>query len=219
MTTLKRSSLNRIYFFDHEDNHSLSQNPLKEFIYFLKFKGGQSNIDFSYSNLDDTLHCHLSIKDNFILDSIPTSLIKDNELNLNEFIQSLQNHFLKDLIVKLGDLDQPISNLSKEKRKLTSLIKVILSQSKYIFLGNPDELIGTKDLEQIKKCIKYEVENNSRVVLIKSVRKMLWPDIVTNIISKDKNSVYTDTPNPLYKKDQENSSNHSYSFTLNKKVS
>jgi len=219
MTTLKRANSNRIYFFDQNDQNQFFQNTLKEFIYFLKFKGVHSNIDFSYSHFDDTLHCHLSIKDNFILDSIPTSLIKDSEINLVEFIKSLQNHHLKELIFKLGDLKQPISQLSKEQKKLTSIIKVILSQSQYLFLDNPDELISKEDLDQVKKCIRYEVKNNNRIVLIKSKRKILWPEIVTNIVSKDENRNYVDSPNPLFENEPEHKTSHSYSFTLNKKVS
>lgn len=219
MTSLKRINSNRIYYFDQHDQQFNINNGLKEFMYFLKSKGIHTNIDFSYSNFDDSLHCHLSIKDNFILDAIPTSLIKDSEINLNEFIKSLQNHHLKDLIVKLGDLHRPVSELSDEQKKLTSIIKVILSQSKYLFLDNPDEFINNTDLEQIKKCIKYEVKNNARIVMLKSARKLLWPDLVTNIVTKDESHNFVDTPNPLHKSEKESNLSHSYSFTLNKKVS
>jgi len=218
MTSLKRLNSNRIYFFDKTENDEYT-NTLKEFMYFLKSKGVHENIDFCYANSKDSLHCHLSIKDNFILDAIPTSLIKESEINLNEFIDKLSNKHLKQLIVKLGDLNTPINKLDLSKIKLVSIIKVILSQSKYIFLNKPDESTSNDDLEQIKKCINFEVKQNSRIVMLKSKRKLLWPDIITNIITKNDQHGFNDATNPLLKNGQSENKSHTYSFTLNKKVS
>lgn len=219
MTTLKRNHSKRIYFFDNSDRKSNYTNGLKDFIYFLKSKGIYENIDFSYANAEDSLHRHLTIKENFILDAIPTSLIKESETNLSDFIASIQNIYLKDLILKLGDLNQTVTDLDQKKIKLTSIIKVILSTSKYIFLNKPDELLEHKELEQIKKCLEFEVEHNSRIVLFNSNKNLLWPELVTNIVTKNDKQIYHDAPNPLHQPKQTENTPFTYNFTLNKKVS
>lgn len=216
MSQIRSLHSKKIYYFDGK-SHS-QNNPLKEFIYFLKSKGTHENIDFSYSNSQDSLHCHLTVRENLILDSIPTSLIKNSEIDLNQFISSLKNEPLKQLFHIIGDLNQPINSLSHKQIKIASLIKVILSDSKYIFLNNPEECLGVAELEAIKKALIFEVENNQRTLLFKSKRKLLWPEIVTNIITKSPQNKFIDSPNPIHAHTRAETT-HTYSFTLNKKAS
>lgn len=217
MNNIHKIHSRKIYLFDYASSKH-GNNTLKEFIYFIKSRGISENIDFSYSNSNDSLHCHLSVKENLILDSIPTSLIKNSELNLNQFLNSLNNKFIKYLFELVGDLNQPVSQLNRKQIKIASIIKVILSNSKYIFLNNPDEFLEANELEYIKQSLYYEADSNKRIIMFKSQRKILWPEIVTNIITKGEKLNFIDTVNPL-SVSQESSLNHEYTFTLNKKVS
>jgi hypothetical protein len=219
MNNLKTINYHSIYIFD-ENRNSKTSNSLKEFIYYLKFKGQNGVIDFTYSCDNDSLHQGLTIKENFILDAIPTSLIKDGENNLNEFLSKLKNPFLAELIETLGPLNQKINSLDKSTLKLTSIIKSLLSQSEYVFLVTPESDQNFKAIKTLKKCIEFEVDNNLRKFFIKPRNKDSWMDISTHIITKcEKSHGYNDTPNPLKKLDTSKSFKPTYDFKLLKKAS
>ena len=195
MTKVSKISVPKIYFFENGGSNLIT-NSLKEFIYFLKYQG-HSVIDFSYSNGEDTLHRNLNIKRNFELDAIPKSLIKDSENNLTDFLNDLENPYLKELISDLGDLSKTINELKPFEIKLASVIKAVLSPSYYIFLDSPEKSLTPETMSKLKNCIYYEANVEERVVLMKSDRRILWPDIVSNIISKDEKHRYHNIKNPL----------------------
>ena len=194
MTNLRRLNYHKIYLFD-----SINQtNPLKEFLYFLKFNH-VSPIDFSYSSQADTLHPNLSVTENFSLDAIPKSLIRDNENNLLTFLSEIENPYLKDLILLIGDLKQKVHHLNNEQIKIASLTKAILSPSAYILLDSPDKSLSTDVLGLLKDCLCYENQKNNRSILLNSHRQILWPDIITNIVTKNEQHQFIVTKNPLLK--------------------
>ena len=219
MNNVKKLNYHSIYIFD-ENRNSKTSNSLKEFIYYLKFKGQSGVIDFTYSCDKDSLHQGLTIKENFILDAIPTSLIKDSENNLNEFLSKIRNPYLAELIETLGPLNQKIESLNKATLKLTSIIKALLSQSEYVFLVTPEADQDFQAIKTLKKCIEFEVDNNLRKFLIKPRNKDSWMDISTHIITKCENSHgYNDTPNPLKKLASVKEFKPTYDFKLLKKAS
>lgn len=195
MNNLKKLARHRIYLFE-PNTISVQSNTLKEFIYFLKYIGN-SQINFSFSSQLDTLHPELTIKENFSLDSIPTSLIKDNDNNVFDFLTQLQNPYLKELINEIGDLDRKVVELTKSEIGLTSIVKSVLSLSDYIFLNNPELHMTPSVLNTIKKCMNFEATERDRSILIKSSRRVLWPDIVTIIVSKNIKLEFIVTKNPL----------------------
>jgi ABC-type branched-subunit amino acid transport system ATPase component len=194
MTSLRKLNYHKIYLFESIN----TSNPLKEFIYFLKFNK-VTPIDFSYSSEGDTLHSNLSITENFTLDAVPKSLIRDNENNLVEFISNLENPFLKELITYIGDLKKGIHELTKQQLKITSLTKAILSPSTYIFLNCPDKDLNPKLLALVKDCLQYENQKNNRSIFLRSHRQILWPDMIENIVVKNESHQYIVTKNPLLK--------------------
>ena len=201
MSNLYKLNNCKIYFFEKTIVSQYDANPLKEFLYFLKYKG-HDFINFSFSADKNCLHDNLSVKENFILDAIPTSLIKDGENNLNDFIERIGNPHVRELILLIGNLNEKIHNLPEEKKKLVSLTKAIISQSQFMFLDTPDNNISNETLQIVKKCVHHEAKLNNRIILIKSDRKILWPDIVTNIITKNKDFTYSISKNPLLKSNQ-----------------
>lgn len=184
----------QIHLFDPPEGGT---NSLKEFLYYLKYKGIKGIVDFTYSYQDDSLHKHLTIKENFILDSIPKSLIKDNEVNLKDFMAGLKNNQLLLLLEDLGNLDQKINDLCPQFLKLTTLIKAILSRSEYVFLVEPEENLNQDQLTLLKQCIQHEAQSSQRVFFIKSKNCDTWLDVCTNIITKDEKLRYQDNSNPF----------------------
>lgn len=219
----------QIYLFDTESS-GYQQNSLKEFIYYLKFMGKRGIIDFSYAAASESIHPGLSIKENFILDSVPTSLIKDKEDNLNQTISDLSNKHLIELIEDLNCINRKANELTKEEKKLSSIVKTLLSKSDYIFLEAPEKDLPYEILLKVKKCLLYEVEHHKRCVFIKANTQHSWLDIATDIVSKDKYNQFIKKKNPLNVKQspvikiekkipEKVISKNIYSFTLMKKAS
>jgi ABC-type lipoprotein export system ATPase subunit len=203
---MRNLNYHKIYLFD-----SIEQsNPLKEFLYFLKYNQ-VSPIHFSYSSDTDTLHTDLSVTENFTLDAIPRSLIRDNENNLVTFLSELENPYLKDLVFHIGDLKRNIKELTYEQLKITSIAKAILSPSTYILLDSPDKNLSAEILALVKECLSFENQKNNRSILLRSHRKILWPDIITNIVTKNESHQYIVTKNPL-QRSSEMHKNHRFSL-------
>ena len=199
MDDIKPINLNRIYLFN--DNHKIfySVNPLKEFLNFIKMTQNRKNIEFCYSCEEDSLHQNLSVKENFILDAVPKSLIRDGEDNFKQFLLTLKNPHLKELIFFIQDLNASISSLSHEQLKLVSIVKSLLSQSEYILFLAPDKDMRPEALVIIKKAIQFEVYNRKRNVLIKAENRDLWLDISGHIIMKCESShLFSSSVNPLF---------------------
>lgn len=214
---------NQIYLFDTIRPH-WQQNSLKEFIYFLRFNGIKGIIDFSYAASNETIHPSLSIKDNFILDSVPTSLIKNKEDNLKERIKKLNNKLLIELIDRLGKIDRKVCQLTKEEQKLCSIVKALLSSSEFIFLEKPEQGLGPYILKKLKKCLMFEVENNKRIIFIHASNNNSWLDIATEIVTKQSSGEYQYAKNPLINRTEQlkefpREIKPTYNFTLLKKVS
>ncbi len=190
MSNLLKIQYQHIFLFDTGPLCDLKVNPLKDFLYFLKFEGQKGIIDFSYSWEKDSLHSNLTIKENLLLDSIPTSLIRDNENNLKEFFKTLENPYLIKLFEALGNLNDKVANLSIERLKLTSLIKAMVSKSEFVFLVEPESFDSYETIATLKQCILFEVDTHQRKFMIKPSQKETWLDITTHLITKDEKHSY-----------------------------
>ncbi|MEX0798370.1 MAG: hypothetical protein WD025_02950, partial [Bacteriovoracaceae bacterium] len=127
-----------IFLFDGLNTGVFQRNILKEFIYYLKFTGKKGMINFSFSGNEESFHPRLTIKENYILDSVPTSLIKDKEDNFQMTAQNLGNEHLKQLIKETECVNRVVKDLSPEEKKLVGIVKALLSQSEYVFMDRPD---------------------------------------------------------------------------------
>jgi len=198
MKGVRAIGLQHIYLFDDSFQNLSPTNALKQFLYFLKSKGNAGVINFSYSGDIDSVHFDLTIKENFILDAIPTSLIRDEENNLNEFLASMKNPYLVELINRLGPLTESMKDLPTDKLKLASLVKAFLSPSDFILLVHPDEYLNSKQIELIKSCIGFEAKEKKRMVFITPKNKDIWLDTATNLISKCEDThTFLEHENPL----------------------
>lgn len=203
-----------------EDNSNMHiKNYLKEFMYFLKFTGKQNLIDFSYASSDASTHKDLTIKQNIILDAVPTSINKDDESSFDELLESIDNNALKKLIQMLGPTDIIVKELSKQTTKLASIVKCILSKSEYIFLIEPEDHLNSEQIELVKSALNFEVEKYNRIVFLKALNNDLWLDLATNIVTRDQSNKYVCSPNPILKLKRQNEFKSTYDFTLLKSAS
>tara|TARA_B100001971_G_scaffold111191_1_gene102209 strand:+ start:155053 stop:155697 length:645 start_codon:yes stop_codon:yes gene_type:complete len=196
MTEVKHLNFKQILLFDLVDQNSRS-NALKEFMFYLKYSGKRGKINFALSSSNENVHYHLTIKDNYILDSVPTSLIVDREDNFSRRVDNLQNPHLKELVYKTDCIERLVKDITPQEKKLVSVVKALLSDSEYIFLDNPDIGQDIEIVNIIKKAIIFEVENYHRKVFLKSDKREIWLDISTDIISRNENNKYIKTKNKL----------------------
>jgi hypothetical protein len=220
MTNLRKIIYQEVYLFDDSINEKKFKNSLKEFIYYIRFTGIKGVIDFAYSSNMDTIHPSLSIKDNFILDSVPTSLIKNKEDNFRYRLKEIENKPLVNLITTLEPIERKASELDLEQIKLASILKSLLAQTDYVFLECPDENLSIENLNKIKECLEYEVKINNRKVFIKPYNNDAWIDLATDIVTKNQKQEYVKSQNLLSQLfETKVDVKPNYNFTLAKKAS
>ena len=183
-----------IYLFDSKNGQ---RNSLKDFLYYLRFSGKRGVIDFSYANETDSLHHNMTIKENLILDSIPTSLIKENEVNLSDFLQEIKNPELIAMIAKVSNMERSIASLDKRTLKLTSLVKALLAQREMVFLVDPHSDLNAEDISLLKKCLNYESLHNNRKIFIQTSDQDCWLDTANIIIGRDAKNKFSEKSNPF----------------------
>lgn len=201
MSNVRRLNFQKIYLFDKELSSTSEHNPLKEFLFFLKFMGKRGNINFAYASNIDSIHKGLTIIDNFLLDAVPMTLVKeDEELKyFGKILEQIDNPALFELIDLIGDLGETVKNLSPQKIKLVTMVKAILSSSDYLFFVSPEEHLSLENIKLVKLCIEYEALKKNRHILIKSNCNEIWIDIATNTISQLERGHYILNPNALNK--------------------
>ncbi len=215
MKLYKRKNDHQVYLFDLKDQ----PNSLKEFLYFLKSKGVRGVIDFSLSTGRDTIHPNISLKDNFILDSVPTSLIKNKEDNLRLRLSELKNKKINQLIELVEPIETSALAYDDELTAVASIIKSLLSESKYLFLVNPEKSIRHEYFEIIKEALLFEVKENNRSVFITSTCNEKWLDLATNIVTKNNNFQFDVAYNNLNTLVTQDPIDTSSAFQLVKKAS
>lgn len=189
---------NHIFLLNFNQESRYTLNPVKEFLHLLKSQGHKGVINFSYSNGTDSIHAALSLKENFILDSVPTSLIKDDENNLSDYLDKVKNIHFSHLLALLGPLHQKIVDLSPEQIQVASIVKAMLSDSKYILLSMPENSLNATAVQLVKDAILFEVSHNDKVFYIYSSQTETWTDISTTFISKcHESNKYLSKANPL----------------------
>lgn len=197
MNSVKQNLLGEIILFERQPVAGSQFNGLKEFIYFLKFSGMRRKINFSFSGNEMSSHQNLTIKENYILDSVPTSLIKNRDDNFALTTKALKNPHLKNLIQATECLDRKICELSKEDKKLVSIAKALLSSSEYIFLDLPDLNLESKHLKMAKQALLFESQVRQRKVLIMPENQEKWLELATHIVSKNEKKQYIQSLNTL----------------------
>lgn len=220
MRNIRSITRKEIFLFDDNNKNHHFNNSLKEFIYYLRFNNIKGVIDFTYSSHSDSIHPQLSIKDNFLLDSIPTSLIKEKEDNLKHNIELLNNETLVELIKFLYPLDRISQDLTREEIKIASVVKALMAHTKYIFLEKPDKDLSLEMLNKVKDCLKHEVINNNRIVFLKADNNDSWLDIATDIISRNESKEYEKFSNRLCEINNQNTTEFTptYNFSFSKKA-
>jgi hypothetical protein len=211
-----------VLLFDiHSKRNPLNKtNALKEFLHYIKFNGNTGPISFSYASGSETIHPHKSIKENFILDAVSSSVIKNKEDNFREKMKVLRNQKINTLIESLEPIERNCSQYDTESIATISIVKAMLSESDFLFLVNPDEVKTPEVLNLIKECLRFEVETNGRRIFIMSSYPEKWLDLTTSIVQKNKYFQFTKKENAMCTLKKKETIIHSIqNFALYKKAS
>lgn len=214
-----RSILKYEVFLFNSTTSEYASNPLKDFVYYLRFQGKRGQISFSLSCGNDSLHPNLTIGENFTLDSISKSLIHNSEEHLNKKLLSIENEYTVKLINMLPKMETKLSDLSDETITLISVVKSLLSKTEYLFLVDFEKNLSEKNRDLIKKAIEIEATEFGRKILIRSTCPDKWIDLATNIIEKKDSGEFANRVNALCTLNEKQKKETPYQFTLIKKVS
>jgi hypothetical protein len=108
---------------------------------------------------------------------------------MNQFEEHLnlrQNYYAKKLYNKLTERDIPAHAATLEMKRLTSLIKVLVSDSEYIFLENPEKDLTENIRILFNKALEIKLEHKQINAFIYTDHEELWKPQCSFIVSRNK---------------------------------
>lgn len=178
-------------------NINAGSNALKEFMRYLKSVGIRGKIDFAFAGNGQGLHPELSIKENYILDSVPTSLIRNREDNFRLLAKALPNQKLKELIQMTECLERKAKTLNPSEKNLAGIAKALLAESEYIFLDSPDANLGQSALATVKEALAHESVHKQRKAFIRPANPEKWIELASHTVELNAKGIFIKTSNPF----------------------
>ena len=213
-----RTPKNRIYLFDSSTAKNRYVSPLTTFINYLKVNNQNAIGDFAHAGSIETLHHNLNIKDNLLLDSIPTSLNKHQDDHLLEEIQKNTNPYLLRLIDFIRPLNRQPRDLCAKEIKIASIVKALMGNNSQVLFINPEQALPVNIVEIVKQTMAYEVKENFRTLYLNSSDPTRWLDISTDIIYRDSHKKFYKEKNVLCTLKDEEEFSPTFDLTSHKLV-
>jgi ABC-type lipoprotein export system ATPase subunit len=185
MTKINFEESFEIYLFtcDHE---CVSTSKLNEFLAFLKFFKAASPYKFSFVAESANLIPEMSLNENILIDFSPNSLTESKEVQFQDFLKAQKNGFLEKLYQKIELPSQYPSEASAQMKKISNLIKSILSEGQFIFLEEPESGLGTETLSLFIETLKEHVANHRTNVFVYSKNPSMWMAHCHKIVERKK---------------------------------
>jgi ABC-type lipoprotein export system ATPase subunit len=181
-----------IYYFDQGVEKEFAN--LKSFLYFLKAMKVKGPIKFAYVDQAGALIPNLSLKENILLDAIPQSLSLNKGTILNNVLEKIDNVFITNMFNSIVDWEQKPSECSSQVIKLVALMKALLTDSKYIFLDNPEMHLRFETLNLFKNALNLQRKKQNQIVIIHSQNFSVWEEEVEKIIYRGENKKFNIIP-------------------------
>jgi ABC-type lipoprotein export system ATPase subunit len=183
--------------------NSNNQNGfVSEALRILNFYKIKKPIRFSYIPSSGELLKALTLKENILLESIPTSLCRSKEFQLKNYLQKTGNINLVRLFNLISDhLEKRVDELPEEIIKLSIFVKGIIQESPIMILDQPEKHLSPDSLKLIERTLRHNILEQKQLIIVKSKKSELLGTYITKIVTKD-NSIYklsTLTPKSLKK--------------------
>jgi hypothetical protein len=159
-------------------------NSLKIYLNILKQKKIDFEMKFSHCNVMTTLHRDITLRENFDLESLPTTIrvrVLDETIKI---LEKIKNPYLKKMLSRITPLERTPSQLNNEEFLLSSLCKSILKDSHFLFIDYPHESLTQTNLKLVKQCLTYECNVRGRTIFIGTNNIENWLDVTQGIISR-----------------------------------
>ncbi len=167
---------------------------LKTFINFLNFNKVKRPIKFAYISSNTQLIEKLTLKENILLDYIPTDLSTSKECQLNSYLQKSGNTHLLQLFKQIKLPDAYPSKIDRETQQIVIFIKGLLQQSEFLFLERPEEHLSPENIINTIKAIEFQSSNSNQVILLNTTMSEQWFSHITKIVTKIQKQSFDITP-------------------------
>ena len=189
-TNIEKSDI--ILFKTTKENLDFCQ--LKNFINYLHFNKLRRPFKFSYVPANAQLINTLTLKENILLDSIPTTLSKTKEFQLNNHLKKTGNVHLIRLFKELKLLDIYPNKTDLGTQKIIALLKGLIQESNFLFLEKPELHLSDDILETTIKAIEYQAINTGQTVLFTTENQEKWLTHVSKIVTIGEKHLFHTTP-------------------------
>jgi ABC-type thiamine transport system ATPase subunit len=167
------------------NHHEVYQtNSLKLYLNILKQNKIDFNMKFSHCNAMTTLHRDITLRENFDLESLPSSITVRAVDETIKILSKIKNPHLKKMLSRITPLERRPGQLNHEEFILSSLCKSILKDSPYLFIDYPEDKLTHTNLKLVKDCLRYECQERGRTIMIGTNNIDNWLDISQGIISR-----------------------------------
>ncbi|MDD4975561.1 MAG: hypothetical protein PHY93_14480 [Bacteriovorax sp.] len=190
MTKLNFEESFEIYLFTEtgpENNFS----KLNEFLSFLKYSRVNLPYKFSYVSRGDGLIPELTLNDNILMDFSPNSLTASREFQFQEFLKEQPNRDLEKLYQKIASPHELPLHCDAQMKKVSSLIKALISEGQFIFLEEPEKDLDDECIALFVSCLKDHIARHKQNVFIFSHHLNLWMPHVHQHVKREKDYSFT----------------------------
>jgi ABC-type lipoprotein export system ATPase subunit len=174
-----------IYLFTdigHENNFS----KLNEFLSFLKFNKVNLPYKFSYVCRSDGLIPEMTLNENILMDFSPDSLTAARGFQFQEFLKEQPNKDLERLYQTLTLPHELPEHSNAQMRKVTSLIKALISEAQFIFLEEPEKDLDEESTQLFIEALKDHIARHKQNVFIYTNQLNLWKDHGHQLVIREK---------------------------------
>jgi|GEM_PF-6975016 hypothetical protein len=176
-----------IYF---ESNESLQSCFISEIIRVLNYYKIPKPIRFSYVPPSGLLLKELTLKENILLESIPTSLCisHSKEFQLKNYLQKTGNIHLIRIFNLISDyLEKKVEEIPEEITKLGLFVKVIIKEAPILILDDPEKHLSPGSFRLVESTIKHHIAEKPSMLIINSPNNQLFAPYINKILSKQTN--------------------------------
>ncbi|HLE11722.1 MAG: hypothetical protein A2504_15510 [Bdellovibrionales bacterium RIFOXYD12_FULL_39_22] len=157
---------------------------LKTFINFLNYNHVKRPLKFAYISSNHQLIEGLTLKENILLDYIPSDLSTSKEHQFNSYMQKSENTHLQKLFAQITLPDAYPSKVDRQMQQLAVFIKGLIQQSDFLFLERPEEFLSSENIVHIINAIEFNSKNSGQVVLLSTTLSDKWFNHITKIVTK-----------------------------------
>lgn len=173
MTKVNFEESFEIYLFtDTRGENNFSK--LNEFLSFLKYNRANLPYKFSYVSRGDGLIPELTLNENILMDFSPNSLTAKREFQFQEFLKEQPNRDLENLYQKISIPHALPAHCDAQMKKISSLIKSLISECQFIFLEEPEKDLDEESVSLFISSLKDHVARHKQNVFIFSHHLSLW---------------------------------------------